>query len=61
MIETKNKTKGLKPCPYCGCKESDIRLVGDNKSLLVYICSCCGKTPVRFSEAKPTIKEAVKI
>ncbi len=61
MIEIKNKTIELKLCPYCGCGESDIRLVSDNKSLLCIFCSCCGKTPVKFSEAKPTIKEAVKI
>lgn len=36
MTETKNKTIGLKPCPYCGCGESDIRLVSDNKSFFVY-------------------------
>lgn len=60
-IKEQRNNRKLKPCPYCGCGESDIRLVSDNKNLFVYVCSCCGKTPVGFSEAKPTIKDAIKI
>jgi hypothetical protein len=51
--------------PLCRCAFchglADIQRVGDAKQYLVYKCSNCGETPVRFHEARNTEQEARKI
>lgn len=50
----------LKPCPKCGGKAKLMRC-GDQKEFLVYICSECLKTPVRYDEARITERGARKM
>lgn len=38
-------------CKYCGGKPVP-RLVGDWKNIIVYVCSKCGKTPVRADDGR---------
>lgn len=46
-------SKQLKPCPFCG-STPELREAGDLKQYYVYKCSKCGKTPVRWHEARLT-------
>lgn len=49
-----------KPCPVCGGEPRLVRC-GDKKEYLVYQCSKCHKTPVRYDEAMCTERGARKI
>ena len=50
----------LKPCPFCGEKPI-IKQVGDRKQYMVFFCEVCGKTPVHSSEARYTVRGAIRI
>ena len=44
-------------CPSCGGAPRLTRC-GDQKEFVVYMCSACYKTPVRYDEARLTTWEA---
>lgn len=41
----------LKPCPFCG-GTPERKKVGDQKQFIVYVCSVCGKTPLKSGDAR---------
>ena len=47
----KKRVKNLKPYLFCG-GTPELRETGDLKQYYVYKCSKCGKTPVRWYEAR---------
>lgn len=50
----------LKPCPFCGGKP-DLCKVGDRKQYYAFVCSQCGRTTVRNSDARCTVWGARRI
>lgn len=64
MINFKQMLKKSKepilPCPYCG-GQPILKIVGDNKEYVVYVCSNCYETPVHIDEARCTLSGAKRI
>ena len=53
------ETEDLRRCPFCS--ERPIwKNIGDHKNLYVYFCNKCGKTVVKNSCARRTIRGAKK-
>lgn len=50
----------LRRCSFCHGK-AEIQRVGDAKQYLLYKCSSCYQTPVRYHEAKTSEIEARKV
>lgn len=59
MFFKKKPVEPLRDCAFCGGAPRLIKC-GDQKEFLVYQCSRCYETPVRFWEAKVSEREARK-
>ena len=60
MCIKKKSVAPLRRCAFCH-SFAEIHRVGDAKQFLVYKCSNCGETPVRYYEAKTTEQKARNI